>query len=147
MKRWITVLWVACCVLVRSTGAVEPSGQRVMNSERSNPLVVQAIADLGHRESADAAEIELLRFEEVVWPDGSMGCPHPGMRYRQVPQDGALIVLRLRGREYHYHSGGNQPPFLCEGKITGPVAPRPAKPGPILDHELKNWRDQPANRR
>lgn len=80
---------------------------------RSNPLVQQAINDLARRESISPAHIELVSFEEVVWPDSSLGCPHPGMRYRQVPEDGAKIVLRFSGGERVYHSGGSRPPFWC----------------------------------
>ena len=137
LQQWITCFWVVICVLVRSTSAAEQSAQRVMHSELSNPLIQQATADLARRESVDTAEIELLRFEEVVWPDAGMGCPHPDMRYRQVPQDGTLIVLRLRGREYHYHSGGKRPPFLCERKVNRPKTPRQAQPGPVSDNALK----------
>ena len=84
-----------------------------MNDLRSNPLVQQAIDDLARQESLLPAEIEVISYEEVVWPDASLGCPHPDMRYRQVPQDGARIVLRARGALREYHSGGHRSPFLC----------------------------------
>lgn len=84
-----------------------------MNGLSSNPLVQQVINDLARQESLLPAEIELLSFEEVVWPDTSLGCPHPEMRYRQVPQDGVRIVLRARGALWEYHSGGHRAPFLC----------------------------------
>lgn len=88
-----------------------------VNTLHKNPLVGQAIEDLAQRESVPPADVEVLSVEEVVWPDTSMGCPHPDMRYTQVPQDGARIILRARGRQYAYHSGGNRTPFLCSLKI------------------------------
>ena len=78
-----------------------------------NPLVQQAIADLAATESLSVDEIELVSFEEVSWPDASLGCPHPDMRYRQVPVDGARIVLRSKKGISTYHSGGGRPPFQC----------------------------------
>lgn len=86
-----------------------------------NPLISQAKEDLAERLNVPVEEIELLSFEEVVWGNTSMGCPQPGMRYRQVPQDGALIQLGFEGQVYDYHSGGSRGPFLCEQTIKAPI--------------------------
>ncbi|GIV77548.1 MAG: hypothetical protein KatS3mg050_1942 [Litorilinea sp.] len=91
----------------------------------SNPLVQQAMADLAQRLSIPTEEITLVSYEEVVWPDASMGCPQPGMAYIQVPQDGARIVLQAGGQTYVYHSGGNRPPFLCTQPPAGSAKEAP----------------------
>ncbi len=80
----------------------------------SNPLVVQASKDLARRLSVALAEIQLISAEPVVWPDGGLGCPRPGMVYPQVQQDGLRIILAVAGKQYRYHSGERRPPFLCE---------------------------------
>jgi len=77
-------------------------------------LVEQATADLAQRLSVDLDRIDLVEAKAVVWPDGGLGCPQPGMAYTQVRRDGALIRLRAGKRLYNYHSGGGRPPFLCE---------------------------------
>jgi hypothetical protein len=77
-------------------------------------VVDQAVADLAGRLAIDQDNIKVIEVETVVWPDGSLGCPQPGMVYTQVQQDGLLIRLRVEGDVYNYHSGGNRPPFLCE---------------------------------
>ncbi|MCL4862756.1 MAG: hypothetical protein KJZ93_25310 [Caldilineaceae bacterium] len=82
--------------------------------DAANPLVQQAVADLAERLGVPVDEVELVEAEAVIWPDGSLGCPQPGMMYTQVLQDGMRIVLRVAGEEYHYHSGGSREPFLCE---------------------------------
>ena len=79
-----------------------------------NRLVIQAKEDLAERLSTAVDQIQLVEFRAVVWPDASLGCPQPGMAYKQVPQDGGLIRLEVDGRLYEYHSGGSRPPFLCE---------------------------------
>ena len=79
-----------------------------------NPLLIQAKEDLAVRLGISPNQIALLSYEEVVWPDASLGCPQPGMAYIQVPQDGALIRLSAKGQVYDYHSGGNRGVFLCE---------------------------------
>ena len=72
-----------------------------------------AIDDLATRLDLSPDDIEVTRFDEVTWPDGSMGCPRKGMKYTQVLVNGSLIVLRADGTDYHYHSGGTRPPFYC----------------------------------
>lgn len=79
------------------------------------PLIDLAVADLAERLGVEPNAIAVAGAESVTWPDASAGCPQPGMAYRQVPVDGALIVLSVDGVEYRYHSGGARPdPFLCE---------------------------------
>ena len=84
-----------------------------------NPLVMQAMKDLARRLSVSLQAIALVEFESVIWPDASLGCPRPGMAYRQVQQDGARIVLEVNGRSYVYHSGGSRAPFMCESPAQG----------------------------
>lgn len=80
-------------------------------------LVAQArlaVTDLAQRLKIDPDGIGVIEARVVIWPNGSLGCPRPGMGYRQVPQEGALIRLSAQGREYAYHSGSRQQPFLCD---------------------------------
>ena len=75
--------------------------------------VTQAKQDLAKRLSVNPDQIELVSFTPVTWPDGSMGCPEPGMMYTQVLVEGYRIQLRSGGRDYEYHGGGTRAPFLC----------------------------------
>lgn len=96
-------------------GLVETHASAV-NDMHTNPVVRQAVEDLAQRESMSTDDIEVVSVEEVMWSDSSMGCPRPDMRYRQIPQDGLRIILRAKGRQHTYHSGGHRPPFLCNLK-------------------------------
>jgi hypothetical protein len=87
------------------------------------PLIEQATADLARRLEINVEAIQVLRAESVVWPDASLGCPQPGMKYIQVPEDGALIVLQAEGMVYEYHSGGSRGVFLCEMVYKDPNLP------------------------
>lgn len=80
----------------------------------SNPVTVEAAKNLASRLGVAIDQITLVSEEIVVWPDGALGCPQPGMMYAQVLQDGMRIILSANGTEYHYHSGDGRPPFLCE---------------------------------
>jgi hypothetical protein len=80
----------------------------------AEPVIESAKEDLSMRLGVETEEIALVSYEAVIWPDGSLGCPQPGMAYKQVPREGSLIILIYEGSTYEYHSGGSQGPFLCE---------------------------------
>ena len=95
----------------------------VMSDTTTNPvpydsnledLVKQAKEDLSIRLSISSQQIEVIEAKAVVWPDASLGCPLPNMRYKQVPVDGCLIRLLIGEEVYEYHSGGTRGLFLCE---------------------------------
>lgn len=92
-----------------------PAGTPV---DPSMPLVVAAVEDLAGRLGIEPAEVIVAEALAVTWPDGSLGCPEPGMMYTQVLVDGTFVLLEAAGRQYEYHGGS--PLLLCEpGK--GPV--------------------------
>lgn len=86
-------------------------------------LIASARADLARRQSVAPDAIEVVEARAVTWPDPGLGCPQPGMIYKQVPVDGALIRLRANGAVFSYHSGNGKPPFLCDQKGAQPAKP------------------------
>ena len=80
--------------------------------EPGDLLVDLAKADLAERLGITVDVIRLVSYEELVWPDSSLGCPQPGMEYLQVLYDGARIILDVDGMQYNYHSGGERGLFL-----------------------------------
>ena len=76
-------------------------------------IVGLAISDLAGRLAIDESAITVVLVEEVVWSDGSHGCPQPGMSYTQALTDGLRIVLEADGLLYDYRSGGSSDPALC----------------------------------
>jgi hypothetical protein len=83
------------------------------SEEQQLPIVAPARADLARRLGVDPGELEVVSVEEVAWPDGSLGCPEPGMSYTQAVVEGSKVVLGHDGRVYVYHSGDDDQPFLC----------------------------------
>lgn len=77
------------------------------------PIVAPALDDLARRLRISTAEIEVVSAEELTWPDGSLGCPQPGMSYTQALVEGSKVVLRHDERVYVYHAGDDEDPFLC----------------------------------
>lgn len=73
-----------------------------------------AVADLAQRLGVDAGQVTVVRDVAVTWPDGSLGCPAPGVAYTQALTPGRLVVLEAAGTTVEYHSGGRRGLFLCE---------------------------------
>ena len=76
--------------------------------------VEHAIQDLATRLGLDDSEIAVTSIDEVIWRDGSMGCPRSGMVYTQQLIDGSRLVLQAADARYHYHAGAGRAYFLCD---------------------------------
>jgi hypothetical protein len=81
-------------------------------SDLTSPVDV-AKSDLALR-LGTAEGIVVVTAEDVVWPDGSLGCPQPGMSYTQALVDGYRIELSDGTSLYPYHGAVDRDPFLCE---------------------------------
>jgi hypothetical protein len=76
-------------------------------------LAKQARSDLAAHLEVAEEEISITGASAVVWNDGSIGCPKPGMSYTQALVDGARVTLLHDDVAYTYHQGGDGL-FLCE---------------------------------
>ena len=88
-------------------------------------LVLTATADLAQRLSVSSDQITVAGSFEVVWPDGSLGCPQKGMAYIEMLIPGYLVVLGYDGKRYEYHSGRDGNVTYC----PNPTAPVGGLPG------------------
>jgi hypothetical protein len=57
--------------------------------------------------------VELVSAENVVFSDGSLGCPSPGQSYTQAQVDGMRVVVGVDGATYDYRFGQNDTLKLC----------------------------------
>ncbi len=86
--------------------------------------LIEAIKeDLAQRLSVDVEHIDLAEVKSVVWPDGSLGCPRPGMMYTQAQVPGYRLVLLYEDREFHYHASRSGSYVLCERPIPSAGLP------------------------
>ena len=88
-------------------------------------LIKKASEDLAQRLTISATQISLVEASEVVWPDGSLGCPKKGMEYIQVLTPGYLVVLEVDNNKYEYHSGRDGNITYCQN----PTPPAIGTPG------------------
>jgi hypothetical protein len=130
-----TALFLAACSAGDRTGNTVPAGSESppvteppaasppSSADRSHGgdtypaeltgYVAVAVDDLAERLEVRAVDISVVTVEEVVWPNGALGCPQPGVAYAQVLTNGLRILLAHDAAEYAYHSGETVEPFLC----------------------------------
>lgn len=79
-----------------------------MSNPNAAKLTAQAQAQLAQKLNVASNTIKVVSVEPVEWPDGSLGCPKPGLSYIQVITPGYKIVLEAKGKTYEYHTSNNR---------------------------------------
>jgi hypothetical protein len=92
-----------------------------MPSAGQQPLAIveKAKMDLARRLGVDPRDFDVVYAGAVTWPDGSLGCPQPGMSYAGSMVDGSKVLLGYDGRVYDYRAGDDNAPFLCSSDENG----------------------------
>jgi hypothetical protein len=96
---------------------------------RVESQVPEAILDRILIETAKLANVPreqlvIVRAESVVWNDGSLGCPEPGMEYAQALVNGYWVAIKATGKVYDFRAGRDGSFRLCpEGRGHPPLPP------------------------
>jgi hypothetical protein len=130
----VLVLSVAACASAASTvgdapqpgaepqrGTVEAGNSRQVpttDSDAPRPATLESLTDavLEHaaRETGLARDaLVVTSAEPVTWPDGSLGCPQPGMMYTQALVPGYRIRVRAGNDLLDYHASRRGSFVLC----------------------------------
>ncbi len=97
-----------------------PTGLPVENTgEIPQALFDSVVDDMLARSGGDRSAVEVLKSEAVVWPDGSLGCPQPGMMYTQAIVSGYHLVLALGDETYDYRLSERGTVVLCQNPAPG----------------------------
>ena len=80
-------------------------------------LLESILGDLMAREGLQRDDIEVERGEFVIWPDGSLGCPEPGVMYTQAQVSGYWVVLRAGDRQFDYRASEKGQFRPCKGSF------------------------------
>lgn len=84
-----------------------------VTGEAPAELLARILADVVQRSGATRQEVVIVRDEAVVWPDGSLGCPEPGMAYLQVQTDGYRVIAQVGDTRYDYRVDADGRFWLC----------------------------------
>ena len=108
---------------LRGQRTVPPDAVAPPASSAEGPAVVGEVpddmlalmkADLATRLGRPVDAARVIRAEQVVWPDGSIGCAKPGVFYTQATVVGYRVELELDGKAYRYHSALSGAPIYCD---------------------------------
>jgi hypothetical protein len=78
------------------------------------------LADAARRTGVAASDLRIVTAEPKTWPDGSWGCPQPGIAYTQIVVDGYQVVVQAAGRTLDYRGAGPGQFRLCEKLEASP---------------------------
>jgi hypothetical protein len=89
-------------------------------------LIDAALDDAARRTKLEASKLKVISVEAVTWPDGSLGCPQPGMLYTQALVPGYRIRIGAGGEVLDYHAGTRGSLVLCpSGRSVAPASGGP----------------------
>ena len=130
MVRWrgsLTGAWLACtlvygCAFGQAAGGPPPAVEEKAVTSAPAEMIEAALDDAANRSTTARADIKVASAEAVTWPDGSLGCPQPGMLYTQALIAGYRIVLQAGEQTLNYHAMSRGKPVFCPaGRVTAPV--------------------------
>jgi hypothetical protein len=81
--------------------------------ESLRKIVDAVLADAALRTARDAGSLKVESAEAVVWPDGSLGCPEPGVVYTMAPVPGYRIRIQSAESLLDYHASRRGNVVLC----------------------------------
>jgi len=105
-------------------GRFDPATQPVEDESFVTGEVPAEIIDMVMADAvsgSDGASFEVIVSEAVVWNDGSLGCPEPGVFYTQALVDGYHVILAGDEDQIDYRVGQNGYFFRCEQTGTTPA--------------------------
>ena len=93
-----------------------------ITGEVPDDILDSILEDVVERTGADPDVVDVLKAEEIVWRDGSLGCAEPGRNYPQAPVPGYWVILTNEGKRFDYRANDRGHFFLCER--SSPSDPR-----------------------
>jgi len=89
-------------------------------------VTAAVLADASKRTGIEVTKLEVVESVTVTWPDGSLGCPEPGMNYTMAPVPGYRIRIRADQQELNYHASARGYWVFCPAGRAVDSAPHDA---------------------
>jgi hypothetical protein len=70
-------------------------------------VIDPVVADIAKTAGVPVGEVVTVSAQPVTFPDGSLGCPQPGIAYTQMVVDGYKIVATAGGQTFDYRGTGS----------------------------------------
>jgi hypothetical protein len=101
----------------RGPTPVPSTTDRPVTGEVPEAILADVLADASTRTGVPVTEIVVLRDQAVTWPDGSLGCPEPGVVYTQALVPGYWVVLDAGGEPLDYRLGEGGTFVRCDDAV------------------------------
>lgn len=86
-------------------------------------ITAAALADAAQRTGSAAGDMVVVGAEAVVWADGSLGCPEPGVLYTMALVPGYRVRIAVAGNVMDYHASQRGNLVYCPaGRAVDPLA-------------------------
>jgi hypothetical protein len=95
------------------TPAPIPGETSLVKGEVPQAILDSILKEAGALAKVSRQQLVIVRAESVVWNDGSLGCPEPGMMYTQMLVNGYWVVIEAAGKTYDYRVGSGGSFRLC----------------------------------
>lgn len=115
----------AACATHAGPSAGSPPPMLTMSRDLKS-MTEGVLDDAARRTGLPRAELKVVSAESVTWPDGSIGCPQPGVMYTQALVPGYRIRIQAATEVLDYHAGRRGQPVLCP--LGRSVEPAPDGP-------------------
>jgi len=87
-------------------------------------VTAAALDDAGRQTGLERAALSVVSAAAVTWPDGSLGCPQPGMTYTMALVPGYRVRIQAAERVLDYHASTRGQLLLCpDGQAIEPSLP------------------------
>ena len=96
--------------------SIPPSSEPVPGTV-PEALLEQIVAAAAAVAGVDPSAVSVVSTEAVIWNNGALGCPKPGVMYIQQIIAGYRVVVEAGGQRYDYRVGSSGVPKLCEGSM------------------------------
>jgi len=84
-----------------------PGGSPSGNIALPTSVIEPVVADVAKLAGVPADQVTVISAEAVTFPDGSLGCPQPGVAYTQALVDGYKIIAEAGGKTYDFRGTGS----------------------------------------
>ena len=113
MKQSISAVTVAVVFALAATAGSSANGQATPPDPPKQSVAVEStltsiteavLADAASQTGINKLSVTIKSTETVVWADGSLGCPAPGLSYTMAQVPGYRILVQAGTRQLDYHA-------------------------------------------
>jgi hypothetical protein len=93
-----------------------PKHLNAANDTGLHSIIRAAVDDAARRTGLNASALQVTSSEAVTWPDGSLGCPQPGVMYTMAPVPGYRVRIQAGDTVLDYHASQRGYLVYCPGE-------------------------------